>query len=366
MSKKILTVGGFVLAGAAVAGVTAVAITQSGLLNPKTTPVVNSGATANPGQGFIPFVPAESPISKEIREGYKFSLIEKATTFSTDPSQAKYLLRIEDNIKDEGVIQLFDPATGETFNEMEITPGDTINIRIQMNQGYEDFTARELKLFNVNNPNISVASKQDATDKTHFTIELPTYDRTLDPETGQSWLYNGAQISIVPSFIKASIGSNGNQVDWEHGGYQDSLNGYVFNMTADIKWSEVKGKIYETFKNDDPTKPIDVYFYLNGYDLILDEDILALDIPMGWGLNIFNNKYDRPNDDGKFGEIKVPGKTAPGKSYLEINGYLALGRSVKFSKYTETHGVVFIQKDLLDPNETIASMDNDPALYFVK
>ena len=65
MSKKILTVGGFVLAGAAVAGVTAVAITQSGLLNPKTTPVVNSGATANPGQGFIPFVPAESPISKE-------------------------------------------------------------------------------------------------------------------------------------------------------------------------------------------------------------------------------------------------------------------------------------------------------------
>lgn len=361
MNKKLFAVGGLALAGVgAVVGLTTFAV-QSGFLGtPSPSP-----ETITPT--YNPYLSKQPPIMKEIKNGYKFNLEKKQNTLSDDQAQTTYVLKIKENNKPEGTIKLVNPSDQSLVDELEFAAGDVISVRIQMNEGYQDYTARELKLFNVKNPNVSLASKQDETDKTLFTIQTPDYASTLDPKTGESWLYNGAEISIVPTFIKASIGEGDNQVDWEHGAYQDSLNGYVFEMTEDIKWSEAKDQIYKTFENDDPTKPIDVYFYLNGHNLILDTDELNLDIPKGWGLNIFNNKYDTktdeslPNAGAKYGEIKVEGenKTVPGKSFLKINGYLALGRSIKFNQYATTHGVVFYNPELLG-DEKIAGMENDP------
>ena len=360
MNKKVLAFSGLALAGAAAVVGVVVPTLQAKLQDMNT---VNPTNTANNQIIF----PKETPIMKEIKNGYKFSITEKTSTLAADSDVKTYTLKIEGNDKKEGSIKLIDKS-GNSVDELEFSPGDQIKVRITLNEGYENYTARELKLFNVNNPNISLASKQDPDDKLLFTIDTPLYGDTLDPKTGQSWLYNDAQISIVPTFIKGSIGVGDNEVDWEHGAYQDSLNGYVFDMTEDIKWSEAKTKIYETFQNDDPTKPIDVYFYLNGHDLILDTDVLGLDIPMGWGLNIFNNKYDTKTEEGKngkpYGEIKVVAgedKTVNGKSFLKINGYLALGRSIKFNKYETTDGIVFYNPELL-PGESIAGMENDPNL----
>lgn len=361
MNKKLFAVGGLALAGVgAVVGLTTFAV-QSGFLGtPSPSP-----ETITPT--YNPYLSKQPPIMKEIKNGYKFNLEKKQNTLSDDQAQTTYVLKIKENNKPEGTIKLVNPSDQSLVDELEFAAGDVISVRIQMNEGYQDYTARELKLFNVKNPNVSLASKQDETDKTLFTIQTPDYASTLDPKTGESWLYNGAEISIVPTFIKASIGEGDNQVDWEHGAYQDSLNGYVFEMTEDIKWSEAKDQIYKTFENDDPTKPIDVYFYLNGHNLILDTDELNLDIPKGWGLNIFNNKYDTKTDESlpkagaKYGEIRVEGnnKKVPGKSFLKINGYLALGRSIKFNQYGTTDGVVFYNPDLLG-DEKIAGMENDP------
>ena len=363
MNKKLFAVGGLALAGVgAVVGLTTFAV-QSGFLGTSSP----SPETITPT--YNPFISKQPPIMKEIKNGYKFNLEKKQNTLSDDQAQTTYVLTIRENDKPEGKIKLVDPNDSTNLlDSLEFQPGDTITVKILMNENYEDYTARELKLFNVKNPNVSLASKQDETDKTLFTIKTPDYASTLDPKTGESWLYNGEEISIVPTFIKASIGEGDNQVDWEHGAYQDSLNGYVFEMTEDIKWSEAKDQIYKTFENDDPTKPIDVYFYLNGHDLILDTDELKLDIPKGWGLNIFNNKYDTKTDKSsatagakEYGEIRVEGdnKKVPGKSFLKINGYLALGRSIKFNQYGTTDGVVFYNPELLG-DEKIAGMENDP------
>ena len=355
MNKKVLAFSGLALAGAAAVVGVVVPTLQAKLQDMNT---VNPTNTANNQIIF----PKETPIMKEIKNGYKFSITEKTSTLAADSDVKTYTLKIEGNDKKEGSIKLIDKS-GNSVDELEFSPGDEIKVKITLNPGFEEYTARELKLFNVKNPNISLASKQDESDKTLFTIQTPQYNDTLDPKTGESWLYNGEQISIVPTFIKASIGEGDNQVDWEHGAYQDSLNGYVFDMTEDIRWSEAKNDIYKTFENDDPTKPIDVYFYLNGHNLILDTDVLSLDIPKGWGLNIFNNKYDTKTEDGKYGEIKVEGenKTVPGKSFLKIHGYLALGRSVKFNQYGTTDGIVFYNPALLG-DEKIAGMENDPYL----
>ena len=368
MNKKVLAFSGLALAGAAAVVGVVVPTLQAKLQD------MNTVNPTNPANNQIIF-PKETPIMKEIKNGYKFSLekVGNVNTLSTDsdPATAKYRLTIVENNKPEGKISFINPdGTDETSDTIEFTPGDEIRIKVTLNPDYEGYTARELKLFNVNNPNISLASKQPDKSKLEFTIETPQYNDTLDPKTGQSWLYDGAQISIVPTFIKASIGEGDNQVDWEHGAYQDSLNGYVFDMDKDIKWSEAKDQIYKTFENDDPTKPIDVYFYLNGHKLILDTDQLSLDIPMGWGLNIFNNKYDTKTDtatnpgSAEYGEIEVvagPDKKVDGKSFLKIHGYLALGRSVKFNQYGTTDGVVFYNPALLG-DEKIAGMENDPYL----
>lgn len=361
MNKKVLAFSGLALAGAAAVVGVVVPTLQAKLQD------MNTVNPTNPTNNQIIF-PKETPIMKEIKNGYKFSITEKTSTLAADSTEKVYTLTIQENNKPEGTIKLVDPTDSNNLvDSLEFKPGDTISVKIQLNTGYEGYTARELKLFNAKNPNVSLASKQDPNDKLLFTIDTPTFEQTLDPKTGESWLYNDAEISIVPTFIKGSIGVGDNQVDWEHGAYQDSLNGYVFEMKEDIKWSEAKDKIYETFQNDDPTKPIDVYFYLNGHDLILDTDQLSLEIPKGWGLNIFNNKYDTKTEDGKgpkqYGEIRVEGenKKVPGKSFLEINGYLALGRSVKFNQYGTTNGVVFYNPKLL-PDESIAGMENDPNL----
>lgn len=342
--RKILIASSVVTAGLG-AGVTV----SVGLLDKyQTKKVVDNNQISIPKVD----VDNNAPTVQEIKDGYKFS-ISKSSNVKT--ASSSYILRIDGNVKKEGVIMLLDPITGESASEVEFNPGDKIHVKMKLNPGYENYTVRDLKVFG-KNPNIFIPSKQ-TDNKSIFTIDMPTYEDTLDKETGESWLYDSdTPISVVPSFIQASIGSNGNQVDWEHGGFYDSLNGYVFNMDSDLTWSTVQGKIYETFENEDITNPIDIYFYLNGFDLILDTPELTLDIPPGWSLNVYNNKFDRKSESGKYGSIKVTGE---GKTILKVAGSVALGSSVKWKQYPTTDGVIFIDYDYSGP-ESIAWFDNDP------
>lgn len=316
---------------------------------------------SKPNLPSVPSNPVIPPSKDEITEvvpsdsqGYAVRMTKK-TVDGVD----KYVLRVVDNTKPQGVILLLDPTTGETSSEVEFIPGQTIFVKIKLNAGYEDHTLREIKVFG-KNPNIFVPSKQHSENKSIFSVDMPEYDKTVDPETGESWLYDAdTPVSIIPSFIKASIGANGNQVDWEHGGFYEAINGYVFNMTEDITWSNVESKIYETFKNDDATNPIDIFFYLNGNNLILDTLKVTLDIPFGWGLHIHNNKFEaRDATTGKYGEIKVPtNRLTQGHSLLPVGGSLSLGASVKFQVYYTANGAIFIDYSNDDP---IASIKNDP------
>ena len=304
-------------------------------------------------------IAVEAPIMKEIREGYKFSLTPVATFAETiDPSQQSYVLKIVDNNKNEGEIAFADDS-----QEKQFKPGETINLKVTLNTGYESYTIRDLKIFNKDNPNIFLTAKQPDKNVLEFSVDMPEYDKTLD-EKGKSWLYNGSEISIVPTFIVKSIGNGDNQVDWEQGAFQDSMNGYVFNLTSDMKWSEVQTEIWKAYENQDISYPIDVYFYLNGNDLILDTNKLDLQVPSGWTLNVYNNKFDTIDQkNNRYGEIKVDRSTNDffsGQALFPFQGGLALGRSVKFDHYTTTDGVYFVNKSQLLPGTAIDLISNDP------
>lgn len=315
---------------------------------PQAKPTLSQGAqdTTSPEKGNSSMT--FETIQKDIKEGYSASITK------TEESQSKkYVLTIDNNIQKEGVIYLLDSENKET-NELEFTPGDTIKIGIKLNEGYEEYTARELKVTGVT-PNFYVPSDEVEGETNLFQVKMPKYEDTVDKFTGKSWLYaEGTPITVVPSFIKKSIGTNDNKVDWEHGGLFDSLNGYVYEMKSDMKWSEAKGGIYKTFENDEITNPIDIFIMMNGYKLTLDTPKLEMEVPSGWALHFYNNKNETKDETNGYGEIYVEGK---GSSLLEFGGSVTLGSGVKFRMYHSSQGINFIN---YDNHDWLGDISNDP------
>lgn len=280
------------------------------------------------------------------RDGYSLSI--KTKEVQTNPEQTTYIATINQNNKKEGAIY-FVTNDNQQEQQLEFKPGDTLRIKAVMNEGYENYTVRELKVFGADE-NHFVPSKNVENSKDEFTITMPSFADTLDL-SGKSWLYaENTPIQVIPTFIKSSIGTN---VDWEHGAYYDDLNGYVYNVTQDSNWSTLWNNLYTTMPNEDITNPINIYIYLQGHKITMDESVVNLDVPSGWSLNIMNNKYDSM-ENGKYGELYVPENS---QSKLSFKGAITLGGSVKFNTINSTDGVIFIN---FDNTAWIGNIKNDP------
>lgn len=286
----------------------------------------------------------------DAKDAYSFSLKSKT---NVEKSSNEYVLSIDGNTKKEGVIFLIDKDNNQT-NELSFAPGETIKIGIQLNEGYEKYTARELKIFG-KNKNIFVPTLKVEGETNVFKAEMPKYENTLDKETNESWFYDeNTVVQILPSFIQESIGANDSKVEWEHGAFYNTLNGYVYELKADTTWTDATQKIYETFNNEDITNPIDVYFYLNGFNLTFNVDSINLDVPSGWALHFYNNKFDKKAENGKYGEIFIDESK---QAILPISGSVTMGSSVKFKLVHYTIGVKFIN---FSDKSWIGYVDNDP------
>ncbi|EGZ30828.1 hypothetical protein [Malacoplasma iowae] len=306
-------------------------------LNSNTTTSV--GTSNNNGSHTI----TQTIVSKD---GYSLSI--QARTTATNPDEVKYVAIIDQNNKKEGVIY-FVTKDGEQSQELEFQPGDELTIKAIMNDGYENYTVRDLKVYG-SNENHFVPSKNVDGQTNTFKVKMPKYNDTLDL-SGESWLYaEGTAIKVIPTFIKSSIGTD---VNWEHGAYYDDLNGYVYNVKQDSNWSTLWSNLYSTIPNEDITNPINIYIYLQGHKITLDEENVQLDVPSGWSLNFMNNKYDSIQD-GKYGELYVPtGK----KSKFTFKGTITLGSSVKYNSINSGDGVTFID---FDNTSWYGTIKNDP------
>lgn len=275
-------------------------------------------------------------------KGFKFNLERQTYSIrnGTDIRNSAYKLKIMENTNREGTIFLIND-NGERLQETVVRPGDLIRVGFTTNKGYEHYTIRELKLYGADE-NHFVPSREDGKNKGQFLIQLPTVEESIDPTTGNSWLYKeNVDIKLVPSFIVSNIGQGNTDVEWEHGAYQDSLNGYVYQMTEDSTWSSLKGNLYETFENKDKTEPIDIYFYLNGHTLTIDEDITGDNyFPSGWNINFYNNRSDTKDKEHGWGKITASNQSGYD---VKINGSVTFGYGVEHSYIIGTNGIKILQ-----------------------
>lgn len=295
-------------------------------------------------------------------QGYSFTLMSATQdeTAKTDPATAEYKITINDGTITEGEVFLID-NNGNQVKSLDFKPGDKLTVEMKLKEGYQDYTVRDFNLTG-KDPSIFIPSKNDPTNKNKFIIQMPEYNDTVNQETGKSDIYyEGNAFTIRPTFIKESIGTTGNNVNWQHGAFADSLNGYVYDLSGNLTWSTLKDNLYKTFENKEINNPIDVYIYLHGYNLTLDTKEVDLGIDSGWAIHIYNNKFDNKeseiksgmNADG-YGEIKVP---ANQEAHVGVKGSIALGSGVKYKFIPWSDGIAFIS---YNDTRWIGYQSNDP------
>lgn len=237
------------------------------------------------------------------------------------------------------------------LNSLTFKPGETVKVGVKYNgnnEGKEKITVRDLLVWGVNDSHfVKTVDNKDGT----YSIKMPEENEALNMD-GSSWLYGeDVQITLKATYIKESIGE---KTRWTHGAFFGDLNGYVYNFEKDFKWSELKSSIYVAYENSDKSSPIDIYVYLNGFTLTVDEEITKTFIPSGWALHIYNNETDSVTSDGKYGSI-VPGEDET-RAVIQIGGSLALGRSVKYITAPSFDGV----RILKEKGDWIGININDP------
>lgn len=291
---------------------------------------------------------------------YMFNLSKVEAPKNGDPNSVVYKLEIQENDKKEGSIFFFknkDNNSDESMlNTLEIMPGTTVYVGVKLNKGYENYTVRDLFVFGKDQNHFVPSELVDGKDNV-FSIKFPSYEETLPPDGSQgSWLYDAnTSIKVIPTFIVKSIG---NDVNWEHGGYFDTVNGYALNMDRDYKWSEVKTK-FETYKNDNKTKPINFFFYLNGHKLILDEDVIEPSfVREGWSISFYNNKTETADPTYGWGEITLSEQLMKKGALIQVKGALGLGRGVKYRYIQAWDGIRII--DWENSNNYNTTFSNDP------
>lgn len=287
-------------------------------------------------------------------QSYSFSLMSDTT--SVDPAGATYTLKINSYENREGKVYLMN-KDGELVDSIQFKPGEKITVQMVLNKGFETYTVRDLNITGAD-PSIFIPSKNVKSNPNRFEVQMPNYADTVNPLTGKSDVYvPGTNFTIRPTFIQESIGVEDNKVDWQHGAFADSLNGYVYDLSGDMTWSSLKGKLYETFENKEITNPIDVYIYLHGHDLTFDQKEIDLGIQSGWAIHIYNNKTDskEKNSTGDgYGEIKVPANM---EAHVGVKGSIALGSGVKYKFVPWSDGIAFIS---YNDTRWIGYQSNDP------
>lgn len=276
--------------------------------------------------------------------------VTKLSSFTREAGVSEsYKMTIQNNEQKEGTIYFV--VDGKfTTDTITFKPGDKITLRFEANKGYENYTVRDFKISGANE-SYYVPTKNDASDKRQFIAEMPKYEDTIDKLTGNSWLYAGdTPITINPSFIISDIGKNGQTVEWTHGAYMEAINGYVYSFDKDTKFSELLTK-YAAFKNDERENPINLFFYLNGYNLIMDanvtKELAEKYAPSGWNLAFFNNSTDSVAKNGKYGSIVLDdsydGKwTNANVGRFTFNGTMTFGRSLNYRYVNMSDGVQFL------------------------
>ncbi|WPL40127.1 hypothetical protein [Malacoplasma iowae] len=265
-----------------------------------------------------------------------------------------YQIELTNNQQKEGTIYFVTHDGKTTTNTINFQPGDDIKLLFEPNRGYEGYTVREFKITGANKSHF-VPTKNDKENKRQFIASMPEYEDTIDKLTNKSWLYSedSTPITINPSFIIADIGQNGETVEWEHGAFMEVVNGYVYNLNADTKLSEILTK-YEAFKNDNIENPINLFFYLNGYNLILDRNLTKAEAdkyaPSGWNLAFYNNSSDSATKEGKYGSIVLDDSydknwTNANVGRFEFKGVMSFGRSVNYRYVTMSNGIQFLNND---------------------
>lgn len=291
---------------------------------------------------------------KTSSESYSLS-VEKvdSTEDNKDAATAEYKIKINNASTTEGKVE-FVKDDGTKVDELTFKPGDTLKVVMTLNAGYEKYTVRDLNVRG-SSQNVWIPSKNDPNNKNQFLIEMPKYENTLDLE-GKSSIYEvGTPFTITPTFIQESIGVDNNKVDWVHGAFADSLNGYVYDMSSDLTWSSLKSDLlYKTFENKEITNPIDVYIYLHGHNLTLDKELIDLGIQSGWSIYIYNNKTDSKDANNGYGEIVVPENTL---AKVDVKGSIVLGGAVKWKFIPSVDGIKFIS---YSDTSWIGAQSNDP------
>lgn len=289
---------------------------------------------------------------KTSSEAYSLS-VEKVDSGenSVDPSKAEYTIKINQSSSKEGKVEFV--KDGKKVSELTFKPGETLTVEMTLNEDYQNYTVRDLNVRG-SSQNVWIPSKNNPDNKNQFLIEMPKYENTLDLE-GKSSIYEvGTPFTITPTFIQESIGTEGNKVDWEHGAFADSLNGYVYNMEDNLTWSLLKDNLYKTFENKEINNPIDVYIYLHGHNLTLDKELVDLGVESGWSIHIYNNKTDSKDATNGYGEIIVPDGLL---AKVGVKGSIVLGGAVKWKFIPSYDGIKFIS---YNDTSWIGAQSNDP------
>lgn len=303
---------------------------------------------------------------KEAKEISKQDEIEQVSSKETKQEESK----INDQTEFSFKVKFYDESVGKIYflnessekidsNEIKVKPGETIQVAFDNEEEYSDFTVRDF-FVRGKYENHYIPSKQTSKPNV-FEIKLPTIEESTYKDTNENWFYgkdDSTIISMSPTFIEKSVG---NKVDWKHSAFSDALNGYKYELTKDSKWSEIKEDLWlNATENLNFDYPIDIYFYLNGHKLIIDEEIEApLSVKKGWALHLYNNST-MTAENGKYGEIAVDTEKSiknPWELKIGVQGSIHLGAAVKFKYINSVDGIVFLNHD---DNRFIGTFSNNP------
>lgn len=296
-------------------------------------------------------------LSQTIHNSFSVT-IEKQ--LASDETEASYKMEIKQDPSIKEASIYFIGTNNEQKQVLTIKPGETVKLGVKFNDDVthgDKYTVRDLFIYGKDSSHfVSSTKNNDGT----YSVKMPT-EAEAKMQDGESWLYEAnTPIVVSATFIKESIGKS---TTWTHGAFHNDVNGYVYNFSKDTKWSEVKDTIYRTYENKNPNDPINIFLYLHGFNLVIDEPITSEFVSSGWSLHIYNNAFDvaeqtRLNADNKgYGAI-LPGADLS-KATIDIKGSLHLGNAVKYVSATTSLGVRFFAQ--VEPGY-VGLFVNDPTL----
>lgn len=264
---------------------------------------------------------------------------------SVKSNNCSYKLSIQSKNFVEGEIFIVDQYNNYV-NEIIFSPGEKLRFVFIQNKNYENFILKDFIISDENSTNKLVTKNEP--NSNIYTTYMPLYYETVNKYTGRSWLYDSQSvINVKPNFILNNITN-----DEANGGkvfdtFVKSNSGYIYNFSKNTTWSNIENKSKQL--KIDSTKPLNLYFYLNGFDLIIDKNVLSSN-SCDSILNAFNlSFYNSANDcrANKYGTIKVDQQKEERDEagIFEIQGILTLGNNINHRFVPRSNGIRFLNVD---------------------